>query len=338
MIPRFPGDPPLDLSRPLEEVRIRIDKPLDGARLDRALVQYLTWRSRNSIHQLIKDGYVLLEGRRARPATKVRRGEVLRIKIPKRPEPQPQVTPDDSDIRVLHEDRYMIAVDKPPGLAVHPAGRRVHGTLIHFLHTRYRRPEDPEHDVVPRLLHRIDRETSGVVVASLHEDFHSQVARQFEDRKVQKTYLAIVHGCPEPPAGLIDLGIGPDKDSSIRLRLKAHRDGSGQPALTRYRVVRRNARFALVEMVPKTGRTHQLRVHMAALGCPLVGDKVYGADDSVFLEYLDGQISDASRQHLVLERHALHNHSLRFHHPYEEREMVIAAPLPPDMAALVPEE
>ena len=93
--------------------------------------------------------------------------------------------------------REMIAVDKPPGLAVHPAGRRVHGTLIHFLHTRYRRPEDPEHDVVPRLLHRIDRETSGVVMASLHEDFHSQVARQFEDRKVQKTYLAVVHGCPE---------------------------------------------------------------------------------------------------------------------------------------------
>jgi len=207
MIPRFPGDPPKDLSRPLEEVKILVDKPLDGARLDRALVRFLTWRSRNSIHRLIRDGHVLLEGRRARPATKVRMGEVLRIKIPKRPEPQAPVAPDDTDIHILHEDRYMIAVDKPPGLAVHPAGRRVHGTLIHFLHTRYRRPQDPDHDVVPRLLHRIDRETSGVVMASLHEDFHSQVARQFEDRKVQKTYLAVVHGCPEPVTGLIDLGI-----------------------------------------------------------------------------------------------------------------------------------
>jgi len=338
MIPRFPGDPPKDLSRPLEEVKILVDKPLDGARLDRALVRFLTWRSRNSIHRLIRDGHVLLEGRRARPATKVRMGEVLRIKIPKRPEPQAPVAPDDTDIHILHEDRYMIAVDKPPGLAVHPAGRRVHGTLIHFLHTRYRRPQDPDHDVVPRLLHRIDRETSGVVMASLHEDFHSQVARQFEDRKVQKTYLAVVHGCPEPVTGLIDLGIGPDKSSSIRLKLKAHGDGSGLPALTRYRVVRRNSRFALVEMTPKTGRTHQLRVHMAALGCPLVGDKVYGVDDSIFLEYLDDQLSDASREHLVLPRHALHNSSLRFHHPDEDREMVITASLPPDMAALVPEE
>ncbi len=338
MIPRFPGDPAKDLSRPLTEVKIRIDKPLDGARLDRALVQHLTWRSRNSILRLIKDGYVLLQGRRARPSTKVRQGEVLRIKIPKQPEPQPQIGPEDSDVAVLFADRYMVAVDKPAGLAVHPAGRRVRGTLIHFLHTRYRRPEDPEHDVVPRLLHRIDRETSGVVAASLHDDFHSQVARQFEDRKVQKTYLAVVHGCPEPDEGLIDLGIGPDRNSSIRLRLKAYGDGSGQPALTRYRVVRRNDRFALVEMVPRTGRTHQLRVHMTALGCPLVGDKIYGADDSIFLEYLDGQISDASREHLVLERHALHSRSLRFHHPYEDREMVITASLPTDMAALVPEE
>lgn len=338
MIPRFPGDPPKDLSRPLTEVRICIDKPLDGVRLDLALVQYLHWRSRNSIWRLIKDGHVLLEGRRAKPATKVRQGEVLRIMIPKQPEPAPHVALENHDVEVLSEDRYMIAVNKPAGLAVHPAGRRVHGTLIHFLHTRYRRPEDPEHDVVPRLLHRIDRETSGVVAASLHEGFHSQVARQFEDRKVQKTYLAVVHGCPEPDQGLIDLGIGPDRESSIRLRLKAYGDGSGQSALTSYRVVRRNDRFALVELAPRTGRTHQLRVHMAALGCPLVGDKIYGADDSIFLEYLEGQISDASREHLVLERHALHSCRLQFHHPYEDRQMVIAASLPDDMAALVPEE
>lgn len=336
MIPRFPGDPPRDLSRPLEEVKILVDKPLHGARLDQALVRFLTWRSRNSIHRLIKEGHVLLEGRRARPATRVRRGEVLRIKIPKRPEPQPRVAPDDTDIRILHADRHMVAVDKPPGLAVHPAGRRVHGTLIHYLHTRYRRPTDPDHDVVPRLLHRIDRETSGVVMASLHEDFHTHLARQFEDRKVTKTYLAVVHGCPEPAAGIIDLGIGPDPGSAIRLKLEARRDGSGLPALTRYRVVRRNSRFALVEMVPRTGRTHQLRVHMAAMGCPLVGDKVYGVDDSVFQEYLDGRLSDVSRERLVLPRHALHNAGLRFHHPYEDREMEITAPLPQDLAALVP--
>ena len=176
-----------------------------------------------------------------------------------------------------------------------------------------------------------------VLQDGLDEGFHSQVARQFEDRKVKKTYVAVVHGCPRPVEGLIDFGIGHDKRSSIRLKLTACRDGSGQPALTRYRVLRRNERFALVEMVPKTGRTHQLRVHMAGLGCPIVGDKIYGADDSVFLEYLDGNLSEKSRAHLILDRHALHNHRLEFHHPMEDRVMEFTAPVPADMVELVPE-
>ncbi len=335
MIPRFPGDPPLDLSRPLEEIKIQIQAPLDGLRLDAALTQFITWRSRTSIHQLIKDGFVILEGRRARPASRMRQGEVVVVKIPKRSVPDEPVAPDDSDIVVVHQDDFMIAVDKPPGLAVHPAGRRIHGTLIHYLHQRFRRPEDPAHDVVPRLMHRIDRETSGLIMASLNEDFHAQITRQFEDRLVHKTYLAVVHGCPQQDEGLIDLGIGPDRSSSIRLKLEARRDGSGQPALTRYRVLQQNKRYALVEMKPKTGRTHQLRVHMTAIGCPLVGDKIYGVEDEIFLQSLDGALSQENKERLVLERHALHNHRISFYHPVDARQMELTAPLPADMAALL---
>ena len=335
MIPRMRGEPPRDLSKPLEEVRIQIDASLDGARLDVALTRYLTWRSRTSILELIRDGHVILEGRRARKSSRVRSGEVITIKIPPRPEPEPAVAPEDRDIRILYQDRGLVAVDKPAGLAVHPAGKRVYGTLIHWLHTQYRRPDDPAHDVVPRLLHRIDRETSGLVMASLNPDLHSVVGAQFEERQVTKVYQAVVHGCPPHDEGTVDLGIGEDRSSEVRLKLEARSDGSGQHALTHYRVLRRNERFSLVELRPKTGRTHQLRVHMDAIGCPLVGDKVYGVEDAVFLEYVAGGISDANRARLILDRHALHSASITFYHPFEEQEMTLSAALPDDMASLV---
>ncbi|MHC5062759.1 MAG: RluA family pseudouridine synthase [Planctomycetota bacterium] len=334
MIPRLPGEGPRDLSKPLEEIRVQVPVESDGARLDQTLQQFLHWRSRNSIHRLIKGGYVLLTERSARPSRKVQAGEVITVRIPQRPEPE-EVAPGDFDLPVLFEDRYMIAVDKPPGLAVHPAGKRVHGTLIHHLHKRYRRPDDPAHDVVPRLMHRLDRETSGVVAIGLDEQFHSEVAKQFEDRQVSKTYLAVVHGRPADPSGLIDFGIGPDKRSAIRLKLAAHRDGGGMPALTQYKVISSNARYSLVELLPKTGRTHQLRVHMSAIGCPLVGDKIYGLDENIFLEQLEGELSAESRERLVLSRHALHAHRLRIYHPRMKEELELSAELPADMRALI---
>jgi 23S rRNA pseudouridine1911/1915/1917 synthase len=335
MIPRLRGDPPRDLSRPLEELRVQIDGPRDGERLDVALTHYLTWRSRTSILELIRDGLVILEGRRARKSSRVRRGEIITIKIPPRPEPLEPIAPDGSGIDILYQDRAMVAVDKPAGLAVHPAGKRVHGTLIHWLHTHFRRPDDAAHDVVPRLLHRIDRETSGLVMVSLNPDLHAEVGRQFEEREVKKVYRAVVHGCPPGDEGVVDFGIEPDSDSVVRLKLRATVSGGGQHALTHYRVERRTDRFALVELRPQTGRTHQLRVHMAAIGCPLVGDKVYGVDDGVFLEYLEGELSEATRERLVLDRHALHSASITFHHPFEDRPMTLSAPLPRDMASLL---
>ena len=175
----------------------------------------------------------------------------------------------------------------------------------------------------------------GVLAVGLDEQFHHVVAKQFEDREVQKTYLAVVHGRPDQDEGTIDYSIGPDQKSAVRLKLAAHRDGSGMPALTHYRVLRGNDRYSLVELRPKTGRTHQLRVHMTAIGCPLVGDKIYGADDAIFLAKVTGELDEQTLQDLVLPRHALHSSALRFYHPMLDREMVVEAPLPDDMRALV---
>jgi 23S rRNA pseudouridine1911/1915/1917 synthase len=333
MIPRIPGEKPRDLSRPLEEVRVRVEPMHAGKRLDVLLAEVLPWRSRTSVVRLIDEGYVSLARAQARAALRVCAGDIVHIRVPPRPEPT-ELVPEGVELPVLYQDRWMIAIDKPAGMAVHPAGRTLGGTLIHFLHARFR-SDDPARDVVPRLLHRIDRETSGVVAVALDESFHSEVGRQFEEREVTKTYLAVVHGCPAPPSGTIDFGIGSDRRSRVRLKQQARRDGSGQPALTRYTVLRHNADYALVELSPKTGRTHQLRVHMSAIGHPIVGDKIYGPDEGIFLESLAGELSEASKARLVLDRHALHAHRLAFWHPFQDRELVIEAPLPADMAALV---
>lgn len=257
MLPRHPGDAPRDLSVPLQRLRILVDGVFDGVRLDVMLSQVLHWRSRTGVHRLIEEGRVHLEGRRAVPSRKVRGGETIVIDVPPQPVPQAHDPGGGIDLAILHEDRWMVAVDKPAGMAVHPTGRLLSGTLIHALHKRYRRPAEPEHDVVPRLLHRIDAETSGVVAIGLDEQFHMVVRQQFEDRKVRKVYLAVVHGRPAPEVGSIDLPIGPDRASPVRLKMAALTDGSGLPARTDYRVLRHNGRFALVELRPHTGRQHQ---------------------------------------------------------------------------------
>jgi 23S rRNA pseudouridine1911/1915/1917 synthase len=335
MLPKYPGEAPRDLSRPLERLKILADSRMQGQRIDLALTAVLTWRSRSSIRRMIEAGLVKVEGETVPPARRVRAGETIIVDIP--PSARPKALTTDDELTVLYQDDWMFAVDKPPGMAVHPSGRRLGGTLIEALHRRFRSLDDAG-DVVPRLLHRIDVETSGVVAVGLDEDFHATVGRQFEDRQVRKSYLAFVKGRPAQTEGTIDLPIGPDRSSSVRLKLTTGDVRGAVPAVTDYRVLRCNADYSLIEVRPRTGRTHQIRVHMAALGCPLVGDKLYGGDEGYFLKQLAGTLTDEHRAALVLDRHALHSHSLTFAHPMLGREVTIAAPLPIDMAALVPGE
>jgi 23S rRNA pseudouridine1911/1915/1917 synthase len=264
----------------------------------------------------------------------VRLGDTIVVEIPPAPTPAPRAD-QPTAVAIVYEDAWMVAVDKPPGMAVHPSGRHLDGTLLHELHRRYRRPDDPEHDVVPRLLHRIDLETSGLVAVGLDEQFHAQVRSQFEDRLVAKSYFAVVEGRPARDDGTIDAPIVPDKASAVRLKLKTGAPGEGLAAVTHFRVVRSNGARTLLEVRPETGRTHQIRVHMASIGCPLVGDKLYGANEQWFLRQIEGSLDDAARAQLGLDRHALHSHTLRFHHPRLGREVQLEAPLPADMQALV---
>lgn len=342
VLPRVPGERPRDLSKPLEEVRLRIHPEISGLRLDQALHKLLSWRSRSWLQRLIRDGLVAVEAAAgddpsrnvdpARAAMRVRPGEILVVQVPQRKGPAPIVDWTDDEVHAVFEDEDLVAIDKPPGLTVHPSGRRLDGTLVNILHRKYR-DEDPELDVVPRLCHRLDRETSGLILVAKTDYAHTEVRKQFEAVRVQKSYLAIVEGRVCDESGEIDLALGPDSRSAIRLKTAVRDDGS--PSVTRWTLRERVGDVSLLECFPKTGRQHQIRVHLAAIGHPIVGDKLYGPDESYFIDALDGTLDEVALAALRLPRQALHSHTLRLRHPVRDEELELCAPLAQDLDEFV---
>lgn len=231
-----------------------------------------------------------------------------------------------TDFGILYEDEAMLVVDKPAGLPVHPSASFHRNTLTYLLRTRF--PNN-----TPHLAHRLDRETSGVLVCARTLEDERALKRCFEERRVEKTYLAIVEGCPEAAQGVIDLPLG-RPDGGLHLLMEARPDGA--PSRTRYRVVARAPQHALVALWPKTGRQHQLRVHTAALGHPIVADKLYGPEGpQPFLEYCETrEVTADLLARLGHERQALHAYRLRLDHPRTGESMVFEAPLSPDLCEL----
>lgn len=259
-----------DLSRPLGAFTFTVNLPEGGSRLDLLLRAHFPWRSRTRFQRMLERGEVTVDGRPAKGSQRVREGQVVAVSLPRDPS-APEVE-DPSDLVVLHEDERLLAIDKPSGMTVHPVGRIRHGTLINKLHARYPRRGRPD-DVVPRLGHRLDKDTSGVVLVVKDRVVDAAVTELFTRRRVQKTYLAIVEGLPREGAGEVQAPLAQDPDGDTLLHMRV--DPQGQPARTRWRVRERFARHALLELSPLTGRTHQLRVHMAAVGHPILGDALY---------------------------------------------------------------
>lgn len=312
--------------------------PDHGRRLDQFLTAKLTWRSRTGIQKLLTEGRVLVTWPEApeteeaadKPSARLRVGArvVVLTPVPRIPPPK-NLKELEAGLKVLFEDSWIVGVSKPAGMTSHPAGRFLYGTLISFLASWYR-SEDPAKDVVPHLCHRLDRETSGVVVVSKSDEIRHKIGKQFEGREVEKTYLAIVEGEVAQDEGTIDLAMDRDSSSSVRVKMGVVRHG-GQHALTRWRVVERVPGFTLVECKPHTGRQHQIRVHLAALGFPIVGDKLYGPSEQFFTDSIDGDLSEEAKRRLRLDRHALHAHAIEFEHPVTQAATRIVAPLAPDL-------
>jgi 23S rRNA pseudouridine1911/1915/1917 synthase len=348
----FPKD--RNLAQPPDRVELAVrasdfQLPADelALRLDAFLHHHLHWRSRSSVQRLVREGRVEVaerDGARGEPAgaaqvetrcaRQVRHGMRVVVHIPPA-ERLPVPTSDPSDLAVLYEDEDVVAIDKPPFLPVHPSGRHVADTLIQRVHARYF-GESPRNGFALRLCHRLDRETSGVVLCGKGEDAHRALMRQFERRTVDKEYLAIVRGSVGDDEGVVDLPLGPSRASRVHLKIAVAVDG--QPSRTTWRVLERRPGCTLVSCRPHTGRQHQIRVHMEALGHPLVGDKLYGGDESFFLRAAAGELTPSEVTALGMARHALHGHRLAFTSPSSGARVEVVSPLATDMRAFLDAE
>ncbi|KFD26466.1 RluA family pseudouridine synthase [Sphingobium yanoikuyae] len=296
-----------------------------GLRLDRALAELLPDLSRERIKALIVEGQIVSGGRSLNPSMKVAVGQDYSISLPA-PVALDAVA-QDIPLDIVHEDADLIVVDKPAGLVVHPAAGNLDGTLVNaLLHHCDGQLSGIGGVARPGIVHRIDKDTSGLLVVAKSDKAHEGLARQFKDHSIDRLYAAIVYGIPTPGSGTVDAWIG--RSNADRKKMAVHREGRGKHAVTHYRVMERLRGAAMVECRLETGRTHQVRVHMAHLGHPLIGDPVYGRDRKGFKSILET---------LGFKRQALHAKRLGFIHPVTEEPLAFDSPLPADMQELLSE-
>ena len=316
--------------RPLEILEIQLVHDPSDPRLDRFLAQRWPSHSRSIYQKLIRDGRVLINDEPVtKPSTEVHRGDRISVTLYKR---QPLgIIPEPIPISVLYEDDDLVVVNKEPGILVHPARGNPHGTLVnavaHYAH-QLSHGSDPFR---PGVIHRLDRDTSGVIVFAKNDTAHARLARQWEDRTVEKEYLTIVEGVPELDADVIDEPLG--KDRHVREKYAVRRDGTGREASSHYEVVEKFDGFSMLRVLPKTGRTHQIRVHLAHIGHRVVADRQYGSRDRMTLQEMAR--GKADRDEVLIARQALHAARLRVVHPTTRRPLVFEAPLPDDMVRLL---
>jgi len=301
-----------DLSETVEELSLKVRSSL-RERLDQYLLRKLGWSSRTKVQKLIGLGRVSVNDRPGKPALRLLRGDLVRIELlgeTSRREVHAPLGPP------LWEDPFLFTISKPPGQLVHPTGKTISGTVIDELHLRYRvLNQRGTRPIVPRLCHRLDRDTSGLLLVAKTLELRRAMQMEFEADRVRKGYLAIVEG--EIAAVTFEVD-APIVDAIDRRRQHSNRlsrlDEAGRPSLTRFRVLGRGMGFSVVHCQPVTGRQNQIRVHLASTGYPIIGDRGYGSDPTQV--YLAGGVS-------FPERALLHSYQLRFRHPVwgTEREL-----------------
>ena len=286
---------------------LRFTALADAARLDRFLSDSCSDITRSRLRQLILEGNVTLDGSAAKPASRLRTGQVVVVTVP---DPVPsELTPQDIPLDVVYEDADLLVVNKPAGLTVHPAPGHPDGTLVNAVLALCPDLQGIGGTLRPGIVHRLDKNTSGLMVVAKSGQAHAALAGQLKRRRVTKRYLALVHGSPERAEALIDAPIGRHPKNRKKMAIVA----GGREASTRYKVVKSYAKHTLVEAAPVTGRTHQIRVHLASIGHPLVGDEVYG------------------RAELGLARHFLHAAVLGFRLPSNDEYAEFDSALPDDL-------
>jgi len=345
--PRFDADPadsgsraPYDL-RQLPAAKQEAPLPIrthefvntgPARRLDQLLSERLPDLSRAYVQKLIAQGCVRIpEIRRdVKPSLKVPTGFTVCCEIP--PPRKVDLSPQNIPIQILYQDEHLAVIDKPAGIAVHPAPSQMGHTLVNALLYWLDDLSGIGGEERPGIVHRLDKETSGVILVAKNDFAHRALALQFKYRTIHKCYQAIVRGEPSQWEGRIDHALGRSYSHSKKQMIRV--DGTGREAITDYRVLEVFHGYTLMELYPKTGRTHQIRVHLANQRLPVASDKLYGREKRVFLSDLKN-VRREPKEEPILTRHALHAANISFIHPLTREEIAFSAAMPPDMRQLL---
>ncbi|MGD9128576.1 MAG: RluA family pseudouridine synthase [Planctomycetia bacterium] len=322
--------PSIDPNEPLE---LTVAPSESGWRLDAFLAHYLTDYSRVHLRRVIVAGEVKVDGRGGKPSYRLKPGQRVTLTLPEIPREGP--TPEDIPLDILYDDDELAVVNKPAGMVVHPARGHWSGTLASALQFRF--GSQLSHSggpTRPGIVHRLDRDTSGVIVVAKNDQAHAKLATQFELRTTEKEYFAITSGIPNRDRDVIEEPIGPHPKIRERMAIRRNHPDARE-AITFYEVLESFApkNFATVRVQLKTGRTHQIRIHLDHIGTPVLCDRLYGGCSQITVGRLCPDRADDET--VLLDRQALHARQITFDHPTTGQRMTVEAPIPPDMQAVL---
>jgi 23S rRNA pseudouridine1911/1915/1917 synthase len=316
------------LSKNNETINLKADIEDIGMRLDIFLSEKVRDWSRSRLKKLIDEGDILVNGGAIKSSYKLRDGDEISVELTK--QEGDSFEPENIPIEIVFEDEYLAVINKPAGMVVHPGAGVPNGTLANAIawHFKFDVPEDSTDKKSNRIgiVHRLDKETSGLIVVAKNEITHEKLSAQFHDRKVRKSYVALVHGFVRKLTGKVEEPIARDRKNRVKMAV----DKNGRNALSVYKVRTRFENFTLLEIDIKTGRTHQIRVHLSHINHPIVGDETYNGGRDNLIE--DAQLRKAIRN---LNRFFLHAEKLAFTHPVSKQKMDFEQPMPDDLTDLL---
>lgn len=313
----------------INEVTFEIKKTFEDRRIDRYLVARLPDYSRTFIQKLVKEGTVLVNGRSVKSSYDIQKGDTISVRLPALMESK--IVPENIPLNIVYEDDYLMLINKPYDMVVHPAGRHYSGTLVNALAFHCQNLSQVNGPLKAGIVHRLDRDTSGIMLSIKSDAVHSHIAMQFEKRYVKKEYLAVVEGEVSLDSDEINLPIGRHKNETQKMAIR--RD-IGKAAVSVYEVLERFHGYTLVKIMPKTGRTHQIRVHMRSIGHPVVADFMYSSSEACYLSDLLQKEREPG-EFPIIERQALHAHKIEFFHPIQNKRMEFQVDVPDDIALLI---
>jgi 23S rRNA pseudouridine1911/1915/1917 synthase len=326
-----------------EQIQLVVKKKYLSKRIDKYLVSRLQDYSRNAVQKLIKEGAVKVNNIAIKNSYEIKQKDVISIQPPVKS--NGKIVPEDIPLDIIYEDEHLMVLNKSPDMVVHPARGHASGTLVNALTFHCNKLSSISGPLRPGIVHRLDRDTSGIILAIKDEKVHKHIALQFEKREILKEYLAVVKGEIELDSDKIDFPIGRHKKFRKKMAI---RHDTGKHAVSLFEVMERFCGYTLVKISPETGRTHQIRVHMKTIGHPIVADSEYNSTGTCYLEDLmrpnsNTEIHNLAKvqelcnntDQLVINRQALHAYKIKFLHPVFNKTMEFTAEIPEDMLNLI---